>query len=72
MDKIKQIALVINKLNIKEKIKIIDDCKNQYSIRNLCQYLQLNRSTYYFLKNKQKPIKKEENHIIKCNHKLNI
>ncbi|WP_342272824.1 IS3 family transposase [Spiroplasma endosymbiont of Acasis viretata] len=69
MDKIKQIALVINKLNIKEKIKIIDDCKNQYSIRNLCQYLQLNRSTYYFLKNKQKPIKKEENHIIKCNHK---
>ncbi len=69
MDKIKQIALIINKLNIKEKIKIIDDCKNQYSIRNLCQYLQLNRSTYYFLKNKQKLIKKEKNHIINCNHK---
>lgn len=39
MDKIKQIELVINKLNIKEKIQIIEDCKNQYSIRHLAQYL---------------------------------
>lgn len=69
MDKIKQLELIINKLNIKQKIKIIDDCKDQYSIRNLSQYLKLNRSTYYFLKNKQKPIKKEKNHIINCDHK---
>lgn len=70
MDNIKQIALLINKLNIKEKIKIIDDCKNQYSIRHLSQYLQLNRSTYYFFKNKQKPpIKKDKNININCNHK---
>lgn len=69
MDKIKQIELVISKLNIKQKIKIIDDCKNQYSIRYLSQYLQLNRSTYYFFKNQEKPIKKEKNNIINCNHK---
>ncbi|WP_252319306.1 DDE-type integrase/transposase/recombinase [Spiroplasma endosymbiont of Lariophagus distinguendus] len=69
MDKIKQIELFIRKLNINQKIKIIDHCKNQYSIRHLSQYLQLNRSTYYFLKNKQKPIKKEINHLDHCNHK---
>lgn len=69
MNKIKQIELVINKLNIKQKIKIIDDCKKQYSIRHLSQYLQLNRSTYYFCKNQEKSIKKEKNHIINCNHK---
>ncbi|WP_252319447.1 hypothetical protein [Spiroplasma endosymbiont of Lariophagus distinguendus] len=49
MDKIKQIELFIRKLNINQKIKIIDHCKNQYSIRHLwtCQEKWTIKVTFY-------------------------
>ncbi len=72
MDKIKQIELFIRKLNINQKIKIIDHCKNQYSIRHLSQYLQLNRSNILLLKTNKNLLKRNKSRASHCNHKYQI